>query len=78
MCLCFDDTVLQIAYEILEDILLQGDHMRDTLQQLQDAVYLTKANNLSLFLLLLISLPYAFYTVLIIFKVVIVFHDILL
>lgn len=35
---------MQIAYEILEDILLQGDYMRDTLQQLQDAVYLTKAN----------------------------------
>lgn len=34
----------EIAYEILEDILLQGDYMRDTLQQLQDAVYLTKAN----------------------------------
>ncbi|XP_038892932.1 chloroplast sensor kinase, chloroplastic [Benincasa hispida] len=34
----------EIAYEILEDILLQGGYMRDTLQQLQDAVYLTKAN----------------------------------
>ncbi|KGN51745.1 chloroplast sensor kinase, chloroplastic isoform X1 [Cucumis sativus] len=34
----------EIAYEILEDILLQGDYMRNTLQQLQDAVYLTKAN----------------------------------
>ncbi|XP_023541539.1 chloroplast sensor kinase, chloroplastic isoform X1 [Cucurbita pepo subsp. pepo] len=34
----------EIAYEILEDILVQGNHMRDTLQQLQDAVYLTKAN----------------------------------
>lgn len=34
----------EISYEIVEDILVQGDHMRDTLQQLQDAVYLTKAN----------------------------------
>lgn len=38
---------MQIAYEILEDILLQGDHMRDTLRQLQDAVSLTKALDLS-------------------------------
>ncbi|XP_030545107.1 chloroplast sensor kinase, chloroplastic [Rhodamnia argentea] len=34
----------EIAYDIVEDILVQGDRMRDTLQQLQDAVYLTKAN----------------------------------
>ncbi|KAK4402717.1 Chloroplast sensor kinase, chloroplastic [Sesamum angolense] len=34
----------EISYDIVEDILVQGDHMRDTLQQLQDAVYLTKAN----------------------------------
>ncbi|KAK6139193.1 hypothetical protein DH2020_027072 [Rehmannia glutinosa] len=30
--------------DIVEDIQVQGDHMRDTLQQLQDAVNLTKAN----------------------------------
>lgn len=34
----------EISYDIVEDILVQGDHMRDTLQQLQDAVHLTKAN----------------------------------
>ncbi|KAL3835617.1 hypothetical protein ACJIZ3_010353 [Penstemon smallii] len=34
----------EIPYDIVEDILVQGDHMRDTLQQLQDAVYVTKAN----------------------------------
>ncbi|XP_052205059.1 chloroplast sensor kinase, chloroplastic isoform X2 [Diospyros lotus] len=34
----------EISYDIVEDILVQGDCMRDTLQQLQDAVYLTKAN----------------------------------
>lgn len=34
----------EISYDIVEDILVQGDRMRETLQQLQDAVYLTKAN----------------------------------
>nr|XP_023929653.1 chloroplast sensor kinase, chloroplastic isoform X1 [Quercus suber] len=34
----------EISYDIVKDILVQGDRMRDTLQQLQDAVYLTKAN----------------------------------
>ncbi|KAJ6802407.1 putative chloroplast sensor kinase, chloroplastic isoform X1 [Iris pallida] len=34
----------EIPYDILEGILVQGDHMKDVLQQLQDAVYLTKAN----------------------------------
>lgn len=34
----------EIAHDIIEDIMLQGDRMRDALQQLQDAVYLTKAN----------------------------------
>ncbi|KAI3467602.1 hypothetical protein Pfo_024265 [Paulownia fortunei] len=34
----------EVSYDIVEDIQVQGDHMRDTLQQLQDAVYLTKAN----------------------------------
>lgn len=34
----------EISYDIVQDILLHGDHMTDTLQQLQDAVYLTKAN----------------------------------
>ncbi|KAJ4751930.1 chloroplast sensor kinase [Rhynchospora pubera] len=36
--------VEQIPYDIVEDILVQGNHMRDALQQIQDAVYLTKAN----------------------------------
>ncbi|KAJ4961329.1 hypothetical protein NE237_021239 [Protea cynaroides] len=34
----------EVSYDIVEDMLVQGDRMRDTLQQLQDAVYLTKAN----------------------------------
>ncbi|WOH16591.1 hypothetical protein DCAR_0936149 [Daucus carota subsp. sativus] len=34
----------EISYDIAEDILVQGDLLKDTLQQLQDAVYLTKAN----------------------------------
>ncbi|KAK3416720.1 hypothetical protein EUGRSUZ_H02486 [Eucalyptus grandis] len=34
----------EISHDIVEDILVQGDRMRDTLQQLQDAVYFTKAN----------------------------------
>ncbi|KAK7318665.1 hypothetical protein RJT34_03370 [Clitoria ternatea] len=34
----------QISYDIVEDILVQGDRLRDVLQQLQDAVFLTKAN----------------------------------
>ncbi|XP_050373182.1 chloroplast sensor kinase, chloroplastic [Argentina anserina] len=34
----------EISYDIVEDILEQGDQVKDTLQQLQDAVYLTKAN----------------------------------
>ncbi|KAG5520775.1 hypothetical protein RHGRI_033375 [Rhododendron griersonianum] len=33
-----------VSYDIVEDILVQGDRMRETLQQLQDAVYLTKTN----------------------------------
>ncbi|KAK6922291.1 hypothetical protein RJ641_012798 [Dillenia turbinata] len=35
---------MQISYDIVQDILVQGDCMKDTLQRLQDAVYLTKAN----------------------------------
>ncbi|CAA6659556.1 unnamed protein product [Spirodela intermedia] len=34
----------EVSLDIIEGILVQGDHMKDTLQQLQDAVYLTKAN----------------------------------
>ncbi|GLT86531.1 hypothetical protein SLE2022_046660 [Rubroshorea leprosula] len=34
----------EIAHDIVEDILVQSDQMKDTLQELQDAVYLTKAN----------------------------------
>lgn len=34
----------EIANDIVEDIVVQGDRMRDALQQLQDAVHLTKAN----------------------------------
>ncbi|XP_074561839.1 chloroplast sensor kinase, chloroplastic-like, partial [Curcuma longa] len=34
----------EISYDIIEDLLVQGDHMKDALQQLQDSVYLTKVN----------------------------------
>ncbi|KAL2343106.1 hypothetical protein Fmac_004391 [Flemingia macrophylla] len=34
----------QISYDIVEDLLVQGDRLRDVFQQLQDAVYLTKTN----------------------------------
>ncbi|KZV49241.1 ATP binding protein isoform 1 [Dorcoceras hygrometricum] len=34
----------EISYDIIEDILVQANRMRDTLQQLQDAVYMTKEN----------------------------------
>ncbi|KAJ3671755.1 hypothetical protein LUZ60_007834 [Juncus effusus] len=34
----------EVPYDIIEDIIIQGDHMKDALQQIQDAVYLTKAN----------------------------------
>lgn len=34
----------EISHDIVEDIVVQGDRMMDTLQELQDAVYLTKAN----------------------------------
>nr|TKW28418.1 hypothetical protein SEVIR_3G315100v2 [Setaria viridis] len=34
----------EIPYDIIEDILIQGDHLKDALQQIQEAVYLTKAN----------------------------------
>ncbi|KAL5759951.1 hypothetical protein ACOSQ2_018789 [Xanthoceras sorbifolium] len=34
----------EISYDIVEDIIVQGDRIRDTLQELQDAVFLTKAN----------------------------------
>ncbi|RLN29888.1 chloroplast sensor kinase, chloroplastic isoform X2 [Panicum miliaceum] len=36
--------VEQIPYDIIEDMLIQGDHLKDALKQIQDAVYLTKAN----------------------------------
>lgn len=34
----------EISYDIVEDILALGDRLSDVLQQLQDAVYLTKGN----------------------------------
>ncbi|KAK7369306.1 hypothetical protein VNO80_11342 [Phaseolus coccineus] len=34
----------QISCDIVEDLLVQGDRLREVLQQLQDAVYLTKNN----------------------------------
>ncbi|CAN6328911.1 unnamed protein product [Urochloa humidicola] len=34
----------EIPFDIVENILIQGDHLKDALQQIQDAVYLTKAN----------------------------------
>lgn len=36
---------LQISNDIVEGIVLQGDHLRDTLQLLQDAVHMTKARD---------------------------------
>lgn len=50
---CEQVIFLQIAYDIVENIIVQGDSMRDALQELQDAVYLTKALSLSLSLSLL-------------------------
>lgn len=34
----------QISHDIVEDLLVQGERLRDVFQQLQDAVYLTKTN----------------------------------
>ncbi|KAL1207356.1 Chloroplast sensor kinase [Cardamine amara subsp. amara] len=34
----------QISYDIVEDLIVQGDQIKDTLEELQDAVHLTKAN----------------------------------
>ncbi|KAK4763938.1 hypothetical protein SAY87_013376 [Trapa incisa] len=34
----------EIAHDIVEDIMVQGDQMRDTLQKLQEAVHITKSN----------------------------------
>ncbi|GJS24459.1 plant-specific TFIIB-related protein PTF2 [Tanacetum coccineum] len=34
----------EIPYDIVEDIMVLGDHMKDTLQQLQEAVQVTKTN----------------------------------
>ncbi|KAK4786394.1 hypothetical protein SAY86_003083 [Trapa natans] len=34
----------EIAHDIVEDIMVQGDQMRDTIQKLQEAVHMTKAN----------------------------------
>uniref|UniRef100_A0A0D3HTI0 Histidine kinase domain-containing protein n=1 Tax=Oryza barthii TaxID=65489 RepID=A0A0D3HTI0_9ORYZ len=34
----------EISYDIVEDVMIQGDHLKDALQQIQDAVYLTKVN----------------------------------
>ncbi|KAJ0094255.1 hypothetical protein Patl1_16033 [Pistacia atlantica] len=34
----------EISYDIVENIKVEGDRIRDTLQELQDAVHLTKAN----------------------------------
>ncbi|KAL4281401.1 hypothetical protein GQ457_03G008460 [Hibiscus cannabinus] len=34
----------EISHDIVEDILVQGDRIKGTLQELQDAVHLTKAN----------------------------------
>lgn len=49
---------MQISYDIVEDMLVQGDYMNDTLQKLQDAVYLTKV----LFLMLRKHFLYIFAT----------------
>ncbi|KAL4586976.1 hypothetical protein LXL04_011624 [Taraxacum kok-saghyz] len=34
----------EISYDIVEDMMVLGDRMRETLQQLQDAVHITKTN----------------------------------
>ncbi|KAK1313149.1 hypothetical protein QJS10_CPA06g01191 [Acorus calamus] len=34
----------EISYDIIGDILAQGNHIKDALEQLQDAVYFTKSN----------------------------------
>uniref|UniRef100_A0A1J3HA21 Chloroplast sensor kinase, chloroplastic n=1 Tax=Noccaea caerulescens TaxID=107243 RepID=A0A1J3HA21_NOCCA len=34
----------QISHDIVDDLIVQGEQLRDTLQELQDAVHLTKAN----------------------------------
>ncbi|KAK1258536.1 hypothetical protein QJS04_geneDACA014837 [Acorus gramineus] len=34
----------EISYDIIGDILVQGNHIKDALEQLQDAVYFTKSN----------------------------------
>ncbi|CAH1417257.1 unnamed protein product [Lactuca virosa] len=34
----------EVSYDIVEDMMVLGDHMRETLQQLQDAVHMTKTN----------------------------------
>ncbi|KAI3763519.1 hypothetical protein L2E82_13429 [Cichorium intybus] len=34
----------EISYDIVEDMMVLGDRMRETLQQLQDAVHMTKTN----------------------------------
>ena len=38
----------QISHDIVEDILVLGDRLRDVLHQLQDAVYVTKVLSLAL------------------------------
>lgn len=43
--------LLQIAHDIVENIVVQGDRIRDTLEQLQDAVLLTKVYPLSVILI---------------------------
>ncbi|KAE8719604.1 Chloroplast sensor kinase [Hibiscus syriacus] len=37
----------EISHDIVEDVLVQGNRIKDTLQELQDAVHLTKANIMS-------------------------------
>ncbi|XP_010511749.1 PREDICTED: chloroplast sensor kinase, chloroplastic-like isoform X2 [Camelina sativa] len=34
----------QVSHDIVEDLIVQGDQIKDTLEELQDAVHLTKAN----------------------------------
>lgn len=47
-------SITQIAYDIVEDIMVHGDQVRDTLQKLQEAVHMTKV--LHVILLSFISL----------------------
>jgi len=51
----------QISYDIVEDLLVQGDRLKDVLQELQDAVYLTKVL-LSFLIIIMLACKYFSFT----------------